>query len=191
MTCKDPSSPKCLKPDTSEASCLQGGGACAYESGQTSPLVYKASLRGAQAARPSASNNMTGLVSVTLHNTTYGSGYLFATNVVQMTQAFFWFDQGGQKFPLVWVFNGTYGPVSGSIKVSFTFNPSVNKVSLLLASGLVYFDVNTAAHTTGGLGVQLAGPSFKVYTNGTAGLQFGSAAPILGGVAHTTGGLGF
>lgn len=155
VTCKDPLSPQCLKPDTSEASCIQGGGACAYEpfSGSGLPQVYKASLTG---SANNVTTKATGSVSVTLVNSSSARGYFFATSINQMTQAHLHVGPEGKNGPVIaWTFNATYGPISGSIKATFAFNPSVNNISTLLAAGQVYFNVHTTAYPAGEIRGQL------------------------------------
>ena len=121
----------------------------------TKPLVYKASLIGASAVPP-VSSKATGSVSITLVNRSYASGYYYATNVNQMTMAHLHLGAMGKNGPVIaWAFNATYGPISGSVKALFSFNPSVNNVSGLLAAGLVYFNVHTTSHPAGELRGQL------------------------------------
>jgi LysM repeat protein len=99
----------------------------------------------------------TGLVSTIIVNSSYATGYFYATNINGMIQAHLHAGVAGKNGPvLAWAFNATYGPISGSIKASFTFNPSVNNVSSLLAAGLVYFDIHTTVHPAGELRGQLA-----------------------------------
>ena len=92
----------------------------------------------------------TGLASVTLVNSSYALGYFYATNIKQMTMAHLHVGAVGKNGPPVaWALNASYGTISGSVRVSFSFNPSVNNISYLLASGLVYFNIHTTAHTGG------------------------------------------
>jgi hypothetical protein len=115
--------------------------------------VYKASL----AAAPNSTTQATGLASITLVNSSYASGYFYATNIKQMTMAHLHSGAVGSNGPAIaWAFNGTYGPISGSIKATFAFNPSVNNVSALLAANLVYFNIHTTAYPSGELRGQLA-----------------------------------
>ena len=98
----------------------------------------------------------TGLASISIVNASYATGFFYATNIVQMTAAHLHAGVVGKNGPvLAWAFNATYGPVSGSIKASFTFNPSLNNISFLLASGQAYFDVHTVAYPVGELRGQL------------------------------------
>ena len=115
-----------------------------------SAQVYKASLGGAQ-------TKATGVASITLINATFATGYFYSTKIKQMTQAHLHTGAVGKNGPsIAWAFNATYGPLSGSIKASFTFDPSVNNISSLLAAGLVYFNVHTVAYPTGELRGQFA-----------------------------------
>lgn len=124
-----------------------------------SPVVYKASFGHV----PDGHNNATwssGTVSISLWNSSYGSGYFYATKINQMTQAFviFQFQLNSSSAlppPLLYAFNATYGPLSGSVKVSFAFNPSVNNVSTLLGLRTAYFVVTTASNPFGELGGHL------------------------------------
>jgi hypothetical protein len=121
-------------------------------------LVYKASCTGANAVPP-VSTKATGSVSITLVNSSYASGYFYATNINLMTMAHLHSGTVGKNGPaIVWAFNATYGPISGSVKASFTFNPSVKNVSALLSSGLAYFNIHTTANPAGELRGQLIGP---------------------------------
>ena len=137
-------------------------------SASSTPLIYKATLTGAQTAPP-VSTKATGLVSVSLINTTYATGYFFATSINQMSAAHLHSGAVGVNGPpIAWAFNATYGAITGSIKASFTFNPSLNNISALLAAGLVYFNIHTSAHPSGELRGQLAGPSNVSYPAPTA-----------------------
>ena len=90
-----------------------------------------------------------GLVSVTLFNSTYSRGY-FAVSISQMTQAHLHASSVSINGPpLAWAFNATYGPISGSIRAPFTFNPSLNNITSLLKAGLVYFNVHTLSYPAG------------------------------------------
>jgi hypothetical protein len=116
---------------------------------------YKATCSGA-AVVPSVTSKATGSISLTLINQTFASGYFYATNINQMTKAHLHAGTVGSNGPVIaWAFNGTYGPISGSIKATFTFNPSVNNVSSLLATGLVYFNIHTIVYRAGELRGQL------------------------------------
>lgn len=128
-------------------------------SASSAPLVFKAPLSGS-AIVPPVNTSATGLASITLTNSTYATGFFFATNIASMTMAHLHKGSAGTNGPVIaWAFNGTYGPISGSIKASFTFNPSVNNISTLLAAGLVYFNVHTVAHPAGELRGQLQSPT--------------------------------
>jgi hypothetical protein len=121
-------------------------------------LTYKATCTGASSVPP-VSTKAAGSVSVTLVNTSFATGYFYATNIKQMTMAHLHAGAVGKNGPpIVWALalNGTYGPMSGSIKATFTFNPSLNNVSALLAAGLVYFNIHTIAYATGELWGQLS-----------------------------------
>jgi hypothetical protein len=97
-------------------------------------LTYKTTCTGA-AVVPPVSSKATGSVSLTLINQTYAFGYFYATNIKQMTMAHLHAGAARSNGPVIaWAFNGTYGPISGSIKATFTFNPSVNNISSLLAA---------------------------------------------------------
>ena len=121
-------------------------------------IVYKASCTGASTVPP-VSSKATGSVSITLVNSSYASGYFYATNINQMTMAHLHAGAVGKNGPaIIWAFNATYGPISGSVKASFNFNPSVNNVSALLAAGLVYFNIHTTSNPAGELRGQLIGP---------------------------------
>lgn len=127
-------------------------------SASSAPLKYKAACTGSNAVPP-ISTKASGSVTVTLFNSSYASGYFYATNINQMTAAHLHAGAVGQNGPIVvWAFNSTYGTVSGSIKALFTFNPSVNNVSALLTAGLVYFNIVTTANLAGELRGQLLGP---------------------------------
>ena len=98
----------------------------------------------------------TGLASISIVNASYATGFFYANNIVQMTAAHLHAGVVGKNGPvLAWAFNATYGPVSGSVKASFTFNPSLNNISSLLAAGQAYFDVHTVAYPVGELRGQL------------------------------------
>jgi hypothetical protein len=115
--------------------------------------VYKASLTGTAS---NLTTKATGSVTVTLVNSSSATGYFFATNINQMTMAHLHAGAVGKNGPpIAWAFNATYGPISGSIKAAFTFNPSVNNISALLAAGNVYFNVHTTAYPTGEIRGQL------------------------------------
>ena len=130
-------------------------------------LIYKASISGA-AVVPPVSSKASGSVSISLLNSSYASGYFYATNINQMTMAHLHVGSlGSNGPPVVWTFNATYGPISGSVKASFSFDPSVKNVSALLAAGLVYFNIHTAAHPSGEIRGQLIPPS-KCSTTGPA-----------------------
>ena len=116
-------------------------------------IIYKASCTGAVGVTTKA----TGLVSVSLLNSTFGTGFFYATGINQMTQAHLQAGAVGKTGPpIAWAFNATYGPLSGTIKASFTFNPSVHNISFLLAAGLVYFNIHTTAYPSGELRGQLS-----------------------------------
>ena len=118
-------------------------------------VVYKATCAGS-AVVPPVSSKATGSVSITLLNTSYASGYFYATNINQMTMAHLHAGAVGKNGPVIaWAFNATYGPISGSVKASFTFNPSLNNVSALLAAGQVYFNIHTTAYPVGEIRGQL------------------------------------
>ena len=113
-------------------------------------LTYKASVTGA-AVLPPVATMAKGSVSISLINTSYATGYFYATNIKQMTQAHLHAGAVGKNGPsIAWAFNATYGPISGSVKASFTFNPSLNNVSSLLTAGLVYFNIHTPLESSGG-----------------------------------------
>ena len=135
----------------------------------SSPLKYKASLAGAQEV-PAVSTKATGLVSVTLFNASYATGYFYATNINQMTRAHLHAGAVGVNGPVIaWAFNATYGAISGSVKASFTFNPSLNNISSFLAAGQVYFNVHTAAYPAGELRGQLTLPTTGPWGKGGIG----------------------
>jgi len=124
----------------------------------SAPLVYKASLTPVQGSKSSGS------VSLSIFNSTYGSGYFFATNINQMTQAVILseFDilnmvntSTTVPRPLFYAFNATYGPISGSVKVSFAFNPSMNNASVFFSLNAADFVIVTTSHPFGELGCNL------------------------------------
>jgi hypothetical protein len=127
-------------------------------------LTYKAACTGA-AVVPSITSKATGSVSITLINKTHARGYFFATNINQMTMAHLHVGAVGKNGPpIAWAFDGTYGPISGSVKATFTFDPSVNNISSLLAAGQVYFNIHTTVYPAGELRCQISpsapSPSF-------------------------------
>ena len=123
---------------------------CAF----ASPLVYKASCTEVAGVTTKA----TGLASISLLNSTYATGFFYATGIIQMTAAHLHAGAVGRTGPpIAWAFNATYGPVSGSVKASFSFNPSLNSISALLAAGLVYFNIHTITYPAGELRGQLRG----------------------------------
>ena len=135
-------------------------------------IVYKASCTASV-----VDLKATGLVSITLINTSYATGYFYATNIKQMTAAHLHVGAVGQNGPpIAWAFNATYGSISGSIKASFIFNPSLNNISSLLAAGNVYFNIHTVAYPAGELRGQfmlVSAPSLNILAFGdslTAGL---------------------
>ena len=70
----------------------------------------------------------------------------------------------GQKGPpIAWAFNAAYGPISGSIKATFTINPSLNNISSLLAAGNVYFNIHSLSYPDGELRGQFARLSTSVF----------------------------
>jgi hypothetical protein len=126
-------------------------------------IIYKAACTGASTV-PAVNTKATGSVSITLVNTSYAAGYFYATNIKQMTMAHIHVGALGKNGPsIAWAFNATYGPISGSVKASFTFNPSQNNISALLAAGLIYFNVHTKAYPAGELRGQLTGPGNVTY----------------------------
>lgn len=119
------------------------------------PVTYKAACTGAAVVSP-VTSKATGLASVTLRNSTYATGYFLVSGIQQMTMAQIHTGAVGQNGPVViWAFNGTYGLISGSVKATFTFNPTLNNVSSLLAAGLAYFNIDTTAYPAGELRGQL------------------------------------
>ena len=130
-------------------------------SGPSSPRLYKAALTG---NANNVTTSATGSISVTLVNSSYATAIFYAINIKQMTMAHLHMGTpatvpAGQNGPiLVWAFNSTYGPISGSLRSSFMFNPSLNNVSSLLAAGQVYFNIHTTASPSGELRGQLAPP---------------------------------
>ena len=124
-------------------------------SASSSPLTYKASLIPVQDNRTKA----TGLVSITIINSSAATGFFYATNIASITQAYLFSIDFTTKdtitVPLAYAFNATYGPVSGSIKVSFTFNPSVKNFSALIAKNSIGFVILTSARPNGELGAWL------------------------------------
>ena len=141
----------------------------------STPLTYKASLSGAHVHPPVATKSV-GSVSITLVNQSYASGFFYATNIKQMTMAHLHAGPVGKNGPsIAWAFNATYGPISGSIKASFTFNPFSHNITDLLAARLVYFNIHTAALPTGELRGQLTRfPSKVKGTSYTTSLPDGS-----------------
>ena len=146
----------------------------AIASASSSPLTYKASLSGAYVSPPVATK-ANGSVSITLVNKSYASGFFYATNINQMTMAHLHAGPVGKNGPATaWAFNASYGPISGSIKASFTFNPSQNNVSALLATRQVYFNIHTTAHPAGELRGQLTRSPRKVKGTSYSTLPDGS-----------------
>ena len=126
-----------------------------FESSSAS-ITYLGTCTG-DSSVPPVSTKAAGSVSVTLVNTSFATGYFYATNIKQMTMAHLHAGAVGKNGPpIVWAFNGTHGPVSGSIKATFTFNPSLNNVSALLAAGLIYFNIHTTAYPAGEIRGQLS-----------------------------------
>ena len=124
-------------------------------SASSASVVYKAACTGAQVVPP-ITTKASGSVSITIVNSSYATGYFYATNINQMTMAHLHAGAVGSNGPVIaWAYNATYGPISGSIKASFAFNPSSNNISSLLSLGLVYFNIHTTAHPTGELRGQL------------------------------------
>jgi hypothetical protein len=118
-------------------------------------ITYKAACTGSSTVPP-VSSKATGSVSIRLINQSYATGYFYATNIKQMTMAHLHAGAVGSNGSVVaWAFNATYGPISGSIKASFTFNPSLNNVSALLPAGQIYFNIHTSAYSAGELRGQL------------------------------------
>ena len=119
-------------------------------------LTYKANLTGANSVPPIATTD-TATVAFTLYNRTYARGYFFVNGINQMTMAHLHSGAVGKNGPpIAWAFNGTYGPISGSFRAPFTFNPSLNNISSLLSAGLVYFNIHTTANPGGELRGQMA-----------------------------------
>lgn len=116
------------------------------------PIVYHARCNGVSAL-PHVSTNATGSLSVTLIDHSYATATFYAH---QLTMAHLHAGATGKNGPVIaWAFNATCRPLSGSIKATFTFDPSVNNISSLLAAGLVYFNVHTMAYPAGELRGQL------------------------------------
>ena len=118
------------------------------------PVTYVASLDGPSvipSLAPSSSQS-TGHVSITIKNVSYASGYFYATNINQMKTANLAAGAVGKNGPVIArAFDATYGPISGSIKASFTFDPSINNVTSLLADAAAYFSIQTVANPAGEL----------------------------------------
>ena len=134
---------------------------------------------------PTVSTTTSGSVSISIVNATYASGYFFATNIKQMTQAHLHSGAVGKNGPAVaWAFNATYGPISGSIKAAFSFNPSLNNISSLLSAGLVYFNIKTIAYPTGELRGRLVAPySSPSYTTLSTPLDYSTLCQNASGLA--------
>ena len=134
------------------------------------PVTYKAQLfqlvNGTKA---------TGLVSITITNSKSATGYFYATGINKMMQAFFFnidfvTNDTVTAPPPIWIaFNATYGPISGSVKVSFNFNPSSTPSSKNLGaafpplgasitSGSVGFVILTSTNPDGELGAWINPP---------------------------------
>lgn len=125
------------------------------------PVVYKAACTGASVVPTPITSKATGLASVTVFNKTYATGYFYAANINQVTMARLNVGPVGYNGPpQAWGFNGTYGPISGSFKATFTFDPSVNKgygmIYDLLAAGQIYFIIHTTAYPLGEIRGQFA-----------------------------------
>ena len=149
-------------------------------SAASSTFTYKATCTGNNTVPP-VSSKATGSVSIRLINQSYASGFFYATNINQMTMAHLHAGAVGKNGPIIgWAFNSTYGPISGSIKASFTFNPSLNNVSSLLAAGLVYFNIHTTAHPDGELRGQLKS------TSSPLGGILGDTSPLPAGPYNQT-----
>ena len=119
------------------------------------PVTAAASLAGSSAVPP-VNSKATGYVSITIVNASYASGLFYATNVKQMTMAHLHNGAVGNNGPpIAWAFNATYGPLSGSLKAFFRFDPSLSNFSALLAAGQVYFNIHTVAYPAGELRGQL------------------------------------
>ena len=75
---------------------------------------------------------VSGMVSITLKNSTTATGYFFATNVVQMTSAFAYIIspktdlEPAKAVPIFYAYNATsaWNSATGSIKFVFSFDPS-------------------------------------------------------------------
>jgi hypothetical protein len=148
--------------------------------------IYKAILASPRISIPFASGSTSsGSVSISIVNSNYATGYFFATNIKKMTQAHLHAGAVGVNGPAIaWAFNATYGPISGTIKASFTFNPSLNNISSLLNAGLVYFSVKTVARPAGELRGRLVTPySTMAYATQSTPLDYSSLCQNASGLA--------
>ena len=77
-------------------------------------------------------------MSVTIINTSAATGYFYATGITKMTSAYLLNidlitnDTVTAPKPLAHAFNATCGPISGSVKVSFTPSTSLSQVLEIL-----------------------------------------------------------
>ena len=108
-------------------------------SASSSTLIYKASCTGS-AVSPPVATKATGLVSISIVNASFATGYFYSTNIKQMTQAHLHAGAVGKNGPsIAWAFNATYGARSRHLSPS----TPLRTASLLF----LLLDVSTSTST--------------------------------------------